>query len=781
MRNNYAKLESGWIPGNLNAFKTNAVGKIQLYDPVMDAIEDVGDFLGDAIETIGDVAEDIVDSVGDVLEEVGDVIETTVKAALDDPIRTIATIAAVATGNVHLIPYINAGATLARGGDFGDALKSYVVSTIAQGVGSYVGDQLGTALEYGTDLGSAQTAMLAQQSGDLIGNTLGGTIGSAVGAGAAGATAAALTGGDVEDAFLNALANYGVRAGVNYTINQAGQIVDQMGKPASEDTVRSINMETAKSLGGRTETFDDGSSITYDASGNPVSATATDGTNIFFNPQTAEDYLASQQPVTGDVESGEPIETPGADVTETPIDAETPTEPIGGETPTDPLADMPGVVTNADGTRTQTFDDGSTITFDASGNPISASDIDGNLIEMPEFGGDVGDQVPTGEGTPGEEVVEEPTEDVGDQTPTDEGTLGEDVVGEPTEDVGDQAPTPESQLGPTMTRNPDGTITQRFDDGSSMTYDDAGNVLGTSDATDLGYGGSDWNWGAAGNYAKNMFTRQLSNKLTRNILGQDQQRSPVRSPQTQRMAQYGVRTPEDIGFEAFNFAPQATDDTEGITNFNLDQSDGATPISPDLWNPLAGASWAPQQRISGLGFAGKFVNPQTDGSTYYTNQDQIKEQQLRQKAAQQGWLTDEEMQALKEEKGADASIDPNDFSVQLWDPSKIEFAAQGGLMGHNPEFYSEGGASLANRYVKGAGDGTSDSIPAMLASGEFVIPADVVSSLGNGDNDAGAQALDKFMLTIRKHKRNADPNGLPPDSKGALEYLAMATKKKKVG
>jgi len=728
---------------------------------VVEFVEDIGDAIGDAVETIGDVAEDIVDTVVDVVEDVGKTIEKTVQAALDDPLRTIATIAAIATQQHYLIPYINAGATLARGGNFEDALKSYAISTVAAEAGSFVGGEVSGML------------------GDTVGAGTAQVIGKAVGAGASGATSAALTGGDVEDAFLNALVNYGVRAGVNYGINEAGQIVDQMGRPAPEDVIREINSDVAQSLGGNVVTYDDGSSITYDADGNPVSATATNGGNIFFNPQTPEDYLASQQepPFIGDVESGDPIETPGEGVTESPIEGET----AGSDITETPLGEMPGVVTNPDGTTTQTFDDGSTITFDASGNPISASDIDGNLIEMPEFGGDVGDQVPTGEGTPGEDVVGEPTEDVGDQAPTDEVTPGEDVVGEPTEDVGDQAPTPESQLGPTMTRNPDGTITQRFDDGSSMTYDNAGNVLGTSDATDLGYGGSNWNWGAIGDYAKNMFTRQLSNKITRNLLGQDQPRAPIRSPQTQRMAQYGVRTPEDIGFEAFDFAPQPTDDTEGITNFNLDQSDGATPISPDLWNPLAGASWAPQQRISGLGFAGKFVNPQTDGSTYYTNQDQIKEQQLRQKAAQQGWLTDEELQALKEEKGADASIDPNDFSVQLWDPSKIEFAAQGGLMGHNPEFYSEGGASLANRYVKGAGDGTSDSIPAMLASGEFVIPADVVSSLGNGDNDAGAQALDKFMLTIRKHKRNADPNGLPPDSKGALEYLAMATKKKKVG
>jgi hypothetical protein len=95
--------------------------------------------------------------------------------------------------------------------------------------------------------------------------------------------------------------------------------------------------------------------------------------------------------------------------------------------------------------------------------------------------------------------------------------------------------------------------------------------------------------------------------------------------------------------------------------------------------------------------------------------------------------------------------------------------------GHNPEFFSEGG--LNNRYVKGRGDGTSDSIPAMLASGEFVIPADVVSGLGNGDNDSGAKVLDEFLKTIRRHKRRADVKKLPPDSKGPLGYLLEAKRK----
>lgn len=100
--------------------------------------------------------------------------------------------------------------------------------------------------------------------------------------------------------------------------------------------------------------------------------------------------------------------------------------------------------------------------------------------------------------------------------------------------------------------------------------------------------------------------------------------------------------------------------------------------------------------------------------------------------------------------------------------------------GHNPQFFSEGGLNtLDNTFVKGEGDGTSDSVAAMLARGEFVIPADVVSDLGNGSNDAGAEVLDEFLKTIREHKRMADAKNLAPDSKGALAYLLDA--KRKVG
>ena len=115
-------------------------------------------------------------------------------------------------------------------------------------------------------------------------------------------------------------------------------------------------------------------------------------------------------------------------------------------------------------------------------------------------------------------------------------------------------------------------------------------------------------------------------------------------------------------------------------------------------------------------------------------------------------------------------------------PDYLQGRAEGGhIEGHNPQFYSEGGLnSLNNRYVKGDGDGTSDDVPAMLANGEFVIPADVVSKLGNGSNDAGANVLDEFLQVIRKHAQRHDPKELPPDSKGPLAYLIDAQRRAKV-
>jgi hypothetical protein len=90
-------------------------------------------------------------------------------------------------------------------------------------------------------------------------------------------------------------------------------------------------------------------------------------------------------------------------------------------------------------------------------------------------------------------------------------------------------------------------------------------------------------------------------------------------------------------------------------------------------------------------------------------------------------------------------------SSTLGDLPNVVGAARGGLA-------DLGGYSDGGRMLKGPGDGMSDSIPgiigrkqpARLADGEFVVPADVVSHLGNGSTDAGAKKLYAMMDKIRK-------------------------------
>jgi hypothetical protein len=74
-------------------------------------------------------------------------------------------------------------------------------------------------------------------------------------------------------------------------------------------------------------------------------------------------------------------------------------------------------------------------------------------------------------------------------------------------------------------------------------------------------------------------------------------------------------------------------------------------------------------------------------------------------------------------------------------------------------------------HVEGPGDGQSDDIPAMLADGEFVFSADVVSALGNGSTKAGSDMLYKMVEEIRKRARSTHPKNLPPPAKSPLDYL----------
>lgn len=75
------------------------------------------------------------------------------------------------------------------------------------------------------------------------------------------------------------------------------------------------------------------------------------------------------------------------------------------------------------------------------------------------------------------------------------------------------------------------------------------------------------------------------------------------------------------------------------------------------------------------------------------------------------------------------------------------------------------------RYLDGSTDGMADKVPARidngqearLSDGEFVIPADVVSHLGNGNSDAGARVLHDMMNRVRKERTGNEKQGKEVD------------------
>ena len=86
-----------------------------------------------------------------------------------------------------------------------------------------------------------------------------------------------------------------------------------------------------------------------------------------------------------------------------------------------------------------------------------------------------------------------------------------------------------------------------------------------------------------------------------------------------------------------------------------------------------------------------------------------------------------------------------------------------------PRGMAAGGLAALNKgnYLSGSTDGMADKVPASingsqpaaLSDGEFVLPADVVSHLGNGNSDAGAKVLQQMMSRVRKERTGNSKQG----------------------
>ena len=109
------------------------------------------------------------------------------------------------------------------------------------------------------------------------------------------------------------------------------------------------------------------------------------------------------------------------------------------------------------------------------------------------------------------------------------------------------------------------------------------------------------------------------------------------------------------------------------------------------------------------------------------------------------------------------------------------------ILGEMPDYpkYAKGGISDLGTYsdggrmLRGPGDGMSDNIPgviggkrpARLADGEFVVPARIVSELGNGSTEAGARKLYAMMDRVQKARGKTTGKGKVAKNTKADKYL----------
>ncbi len=283
--------------------------------------------------------------------------------------------------------------------------------------------------------------------------------------------------------------------------------------------------------------------------------------------------------------------------------------------------------------------------------------------------------------------------------------------------------------------------TQTFDDGSTLTTDSSGNVVGFTEATDTATGSSSGGFSKVLSDFANKAGTQAFNALKSTFVKPD---------------------------GSVNWAGMATA-AAGLYSY---MSDDSKPSGG--YNKAVPKLTASREKID---YVDPNRRPGEAGRQYFTD---MKYDGTSGEAQKQG--------ILAAYKPAPAAVNPYAGQMAMkFNPTDTapvaapaqEAASQVANYLPVPEAkgfeMAQGGiASLAKggRYLSGATDGMADKIrtnidgkqPAALSHGEFVIPADVVSHLGNGNSEAGANKLYEMMSRIRKARTGNPKQGKQIDA-----------------
>lgn len=856
---------------------------------VADFVEDVGgeilDVGGDIVDAVGDAVEDVGDFIVDeVIDPVVETVGTTLENMADDPLKTVATITAIATQQYWALPVINAADTAIAGGDLGDIATSAAVTYVAMEAGQLAGDyasQVSTATQYGTEVGSQQTALLASQ--DVGINTITQTA-STVGASTArGATGAGLSGGDVVGGATSGLVSGGIGAGTSSLIDSATSAFNSTDTSSTDvssadpfavesnpygvpDTSTSFVSSTITpndyynyadnafsqgdtSLG--TNLFEQGLRADASIGGTNISQI---GANSYYDSQSGEimsfqDGQMTTQNVGSNLTPNEAFVAGGYGQStgfnpQLYVDIPSTVVSFGG----DPNADYSGAGESFYGQSTGPSDSGRYLVT-TSGNVPSApsttevfypedlpSDNGANLTQIPKIsgtgGGGLSDSkggIPGGGGESSSVGGGGQTQTAGGQTSGQSGLAGvSNTVQTAPLGMGDavaiaglgglgQASTGQTQISGTSTsgggtssgtqdtgtgRENDGTGAGMHDTSGTSTY---GGSTGGGSGGGTGGGTGDSTGGAGG-------TGTGVGGGTGGGVGGGTGGGTGAGDGTGAGGGDGTGSGNGGGGGIGGGGGPNTGTDTGTTPPTIPKINipkvGALPslVGNTIQWPATPSGGLPKLMPTGL-YTGKFtggmpdylkdvLSPLASQSIGATRSDVdplmefvLKSQGIelpedRQQRLEESYyyygrpvkVDDVLGDVLPEEVLSREDVSERDEKQRTAPDEKYEGFADGGLaMGglragglpHIPQFSTGSGQN----YVRGAGDGQSDDIPAMLADGEYVIDAETVAQLGNGSNEAGAKILDKMREEIRKHKRSASVKDIPPKARSPFEYM----------
>lgn len=736
-------------------------------------VEAVVGAVSDVVEFVGDIGETVVEAAGEVVEVVGDVAEGVVQGAVEDPLGTIAKVG-TAIYAPYLLPVVTAGHVVANGGDIGEALTSGAISWATQGitqglsdylptteVGSYLADAAAaTGLEAlpqsvvrGLATTAGQTAAGVAQGQDFedalargltsgVGSAVGRIAGSEIDTGSkiadrligqtvAGGTTAALRGKDVETGAGIALGS-GL---LDFGLSQGAKGIASLTKDQSTGAPKSTNLAE----------YDYSTEVPEQPAPppQPLLASGATATDAALTPTEELIRQMTGSVTVYDPATGLPVQTEEEkQYTQQLLEALYPdraVENVSGLTDSEPVqAFSPESIKGIDDSGNVYDDFGDIISSAFDLGFVKGSDAQGNNVWITN----------TGEFIPVNNQASSPTDfssqvvtpsDFATQMLTPSSATSANIFGTGESESAEDYPQE-------IINNADGSVTVIENDGTQRIFNVDGSV------TLIGVGGE-----AIEEYAKPAEPTEAEKEAasSTNTLGNiagvllDGATSGSSGGGGSRTARMPRWVP---GMAAIGAGVAA-----GIDAANTPTQDS----NPFAYNPYS------------FDFGQQGVNPANEGVAYG---QRFFDPRYTKKAAEGGLMSIPTVQSTLTNNGL--RLDPSS-SVQMYarggkidseTMSIVKHLKTGGAPMHHIAGFLDyrqkqmakgghlGGYSDGGRMLKGPGDGMSDDIPASiagrqparLANEEFVIPADVVSHLGNGSSEAGARVLYEMMDKVRK-------------------------------